>query len=167
MDYLGYKTYMTDLLSYLENMYLVGPSSRIDAYWLSRIENINFPSLKTNISASERLDGVRIATANYIILKNFPSPSQIPNGVVCLPIVEISPSLGRAQDITMWLLSMAPTQLGICLPWKVTKASRYSASLSGNLTHSGVRLSTMAFAFLWTIRHTVGSAIPNWFVTVR
>ena len=47
----------------------------------------------------------------------------------------------------MWLLSMAPTQLGICLPWKVTKASRYSASLSENLTHSGVRLSTMAFVF--------------------
>ena len=28
----------------------------------------------------------------------------------------------------------------ICLPWKVTKASKYSASLSHNFTHSGIRL---------------------------
>ena len=56
-----------------------------------------------------------------------PSPKTLElqeNGVVCLTIVEISPAFGGAQDITMWLPSMAPMQLGICLPWKVAKASK-------------------------------------------
>ena len=73
----------------------MGTFSTVDAYSLSGIENINFPSPKTNISASERLDGARIATATFLIIT---TDSLEENEVVYLPIVEIIQRKGEEQN---------------------------------------------------------------------